>query len=232
MSLILVGCSKNELKLLNEYPHNKESFTQGLFVYDGELYETTGLYGKSKLYKNINLNNLSYEKEYTFDSKYFVEGSTIYKDKIYVLTWKEKKVFVFDKDNLNLIKELDYFTQGWGLCTDNDYLIASDGSDKLYYMDEDLNIIKTLNVTYNDFKIDKLNELEFINGYIWANRFTYNDIYIINPSDGKVIKVLNFNEFSKEYKDKDDVLNGIAYKDNKVYITGKRWNKIYEFDLQ
>ena len=232
--LILFGCSNNrvsykdKLTIINEYPHDTESFTQGLFFYDNKLYESVGLYGKSKVIKNINIEDNTFEKDRKFDSSIFIEGSTIYNNKIYVLTWKENKVYVLDKDNLNTIEILNYDKEGWGLTTDGIFLIASDGSNKIYFMDERLNVKKTISIK----GINKINELEYIEGYIWANIYKSNDIIIINPENGNIVKIINFDGLYNKSKDNESVLNGIAYNNNKIYITGKKYDTLYEFELK
>lgn len=230
----LIGCSNNkinykkELNLLAKHPHNTESFTQGLFFHDGKLYETTGLYGESKIYKNINLDDNSFEKEYKFDKDVFAEGSTIFKDKLYVLTWKEKKILVFNKDTLELEKELPYEKEGWGLTTDGEYLISSDGTSNLYYLDENANIIKTISAN----KLYYLNELEYIDGKIWANIYMSNYIAVIDPNDIDNYKMINFDGLYENTTDVNSVLNGIAYNNGRIFITGKKWNTIFEFQLK
>ena len=231
---ILFGCSNNkvsykdELTLINEYPHNTSSYTQGLFFYNGMLYETVGLYGKSKVIKNINIKDNTFEKDRKFDSSIFIEGSTIYNNKIYVLTWKENKVYVLDKDNLNTIEIQNYDKEGWGLTTDGIFLIASDGSNKICFMDERLNVKKTISIK----GINRINELEYIEGYIWANIYKSNDIIIINPENGNIVKIINFDGLYNKSKDNESVLNGIAYNNNKIYITGKKYDTLYEFELK
>ena len=232
---LLIGCSKSnkvnykdELSLLGKYPHNFESFTQGLFFHDGKLYETSGLYGKSKLYKNVSLEDADWEKDYAFDEKIFAEGSTVFNDKIYVLTWKENKILVFNKDTLELEKELPYEKEGWGLTTDGTHLIASDGTNKIYYLDENANIIKTITID----KVYYLNELEFINGQIWANIYMSDRIAVIDPVKESVVKIIDFEGLYKKPEDVNSVLNGIAFNDNKIYLTGKNWDTIFVCKLK
>ena len=125
-----------------------------------------GLYGKSALYKNIDLKTGNSEIQYNFENNIFAEGSIVFNQKLYVLTYKENKIFVFNPESLNLENTYYYKNEGWGLTTDNEYLIASDGSSKLYFMDKDLNITKEIIVTNNGKAINNINELEYINGYI------------------------------------------------------------------
>ena len=229
---LLVGCSKSnivnykkELDLLGKYEHNIESYTQGLFFYNNELYETSGLYGKSKLMKNVSLEDAECDKTYSFDESIFAEGSTIFKDKLYVLTWKENKIFVFNKDTLEIEKELPYNKDGWGLTTDGNYLIASDGTNHLYYLDEDANIIKTITID----GVYYLNELEYINGEVWANIYMSDRIAVIDPAKESINKIIDFDGLYQKPDDVNSVLNGIAYNNEKLYITGKNWNTIFAF---
>ena len=238
--VLFCSCSKNNkaisynqyLQLTNTYLHNTNSFTQGLFLYNNELYETTGLYGQSYVYKNINIDNNLPDKFIKLDNSYFGEGSTIFNNKLYVLTWKEYKVLVYNPNTLDLIKIINYNHEGWGLTTDGNYLIASDGTSKIYFMDEKLNDIKSIVVKFNNDEVHNLNELEYINGYIWANIWESNNVAIINPQTGDVIKMLDFSNLVPLNLNKDDVLNGIAYDNHKIYITGKNWPYLFEFILK
>ena len=156
--VINIKCSYDEfLTLTNKYPHSTDSFTQGLFFHDDKLYESTGLYGNSKLFKNIDITTGNYEKEFTFTDDIFAEGSVVFNNKLYVLTYKENKVLVFDPETPELQKTLPYNREGWGLTTDGKSLIASDGSSKIYFMDEILNDIKHITVTNNGKEISRIN---------------------------------------------------------------------------
>lgn len=222
------------LTLVAEHPHNAASFTQGLFFYGGEMYESTGRYNESKLYKNIDIQSGKAEKEHKFADEIFAEGSVVLNDKLYVLTYKENEVQVFNPHTLEHLNTYDYPRQGWGLTTDGKYLIASDGTEKLYFMDESLDDVYTLNVTFNGTPVKSINELEYINGEIWANVWLTEEIIIIDPTSGSVTKKLDFSGlYQNKSGDVDDVLNGIAYNSDsgRIYITGKRWDKIYEFEI-
>ncbi len=225
---------ENFMILTNEYPHNVDCFTQGLFIYNNIMYETCGLYGKSRLYKNINLISGEAAETYVFDNNIFAEGSTILNNKIYVLTYKENKIYKFDIESLTLEKEYEYSKEGWGLTTDGKYLIASDGSSKIYYLDENLDVIRELNVTLNNKPIYNINELEYIDGKIWANIWYENYIVRINPVDGKVLDKIDFGKLKSKINSNADVLNGIAYnkESGKLYVTGKNWDKLFEFELK
>ena len=223
------------LDLIADHPHTPTSFTQGLFFHNGEMYESTGRYGESKLYKNIDITTGNAEKEYIFPDDIFAEGSVVFEDSLYVLTYKENTVQVFDPETLELEASYSYPRQGWGLTTDDEYLIASDGSSNLYFMDKDLRDVRTVKVTKNGEEVVNINELEYINGDIWANVWLENEVIIIDKTTGKVKTVIDFEGLYSPTSDHpDDVLNGIAYnKDtNSIYITGKRWNKLFEFKVK
>lgn len=223
------------LTLVNSYPHKTDSFTQGLFFHDGKIYESVGRYGESGLMKNIDFKTGNCEWRYSFDENIFAEGSTALNGKIYVLSWKENKAFVFDPETLVLEKTVEYPRQGWGLTTDGENLIASDGTAELFFMNESLETVKTVTVTRSGEKIANINELEYIGGYIWANVWLSNEIIIINPENGKVKKTLDFTGlYDNKSNDANDCLNGIAYNEEngRVYITGKRWNTLFEFEIK
>lgn len=193
-----------------------------------------GLYGKSVLYKNIDLKNCNSERQYNFENNIFAEGSVVFNEKLYALTYKENKIFVFDPESLNLENTYYYKNEGWGLTTDNEYLIASDGSSKLYFMDKELNIVKEIVVTDNGKEINNINELEYINGYVWANIWQTNNIVVIDKQTGNVVKTIDFTGLYNNSDTTRNVLNGIAYnEENKsLYITGKCWDTLFEFELK
>ena len=237
--ILTCGCTKNinydkYLKLTNIYSHNENSFTEGLFFYQDKLYETSGLYEKSKIYKDINFSNGTARQEKNIDDEIFAEGSVIYKNKLYVLTYKENKILEYNKDTLELLNTYYYPNEGWGLTTNNKYLIASDGSSNIYYINEKMEINKIITVKDNNKKVKNINELEYINDYIWANVWKENIVLIINPSTGNVIKKIDFTSLINKYiKSKNvDVLNGIAFNKNKIYITGKYYPYIFEFKIK
>jgi glutamine cyclotransferase len=214
------------LKLNSINNHNPSYFTEGLTYYNDKLYESSGLDKESF----IAINNV-YTKAFP---NHFIEGLTFLKDKAYLLTFQNNKILVLNKDTLEIEKDVDYDREGWGLTNDGYHLIASDGTDKIYFMNEKLETIRTINVTINHKPVKYLNELEYINDKIWANVWQRNVIYIIDPKTGYVEKELNFNNLiQKEGLNKiKQTMNGIAYHDNKIYITGKYWDKIFEFSLK
>lgn len=222
------------LEVVAEYPHDTESYTQGLFFHEGQMYETTGLHGKSTLRK-VDLETGKPLVRLDFGQKYFVEGSVVLNDNLYILTWESKVAFVYDADSLKYKSTWSYPREGWGITTDGKQLIASEGSSILYFMDEKFSLQRRVYVKHEDRPVMWLNELEYINGRIWANVYTSDEIVIINPKDGRVEGVIDCRGLlPKELHDANtDVLNGIAYnpETKKIYLTGKNWPKLYEIRL-
>lgn len=239
LSFLLVSCSgasvrHYRLEVVDHFPHDTESYTQGLFFHKGQMYETTGLNGKSTLRK-VDINTGKPLKRIDFDKKYFVEGSVVFKDNLYILTWESRVAFIYGADSLNYKSTWSYPREGWGITTDGKQLIASDGSATLFFMDENFALQRRVNVKYEDRPVRWLNELEYIDGKIWANVYTTDEIVIINPKDGKVTGIVDCRGLlPKElYTSQTDVLNGIAYDpaSGKIYLTGKNWPKLYEVRL-
>ncbi len=222
-------------------PHDTSSFTEGLLIYKGSLYESAGdpLYtGKSKLLK-IDLNSGKVERQINLDKKYFGEGIVILHDTIYQLTYKEKAIFVYTMD-FKQINELTVTTdngEGWGMTTDGTNLIVDDGSSNLYYYEPStFKLIKKLPVTDAGALGYNLNELEYIDGYIYANQWQLPYILKIDPANGQVVAKADLTDIWNRIKQKDpraDVLNGIAYdpETKKIYITGKKWPDLYEIQF-
>ena len=239
MSVFLGACSDASVRhyrpeVVAEYPHDTGSYTQGLFFHEGQMYETTGLHGKSTLRK-VDLNTGKPIIKLDFGQKYFVEGSVVLNDNLYILTWESKVVFVYDADSLKYKSTWSYPREGWGITTDGKQLIASEGSSILYFMDEKFSLKRRVYVKHEDRPVMWLNELEYIDGKIWANVYTSEEIVIINPKDGRVEGVIDCRGLlPKELRDATtDVLNGIAYNPDtkKIYLTGKNWPKLYEIRL-
>ncbi len=228
--------------VVNKYPHDTASFTQGLVVYKGQLYESTG--NPSEIGNNgswvgpVDLASGKGQKKATLDKGYFGEGMTILHDKVYYITWQSKKGFVYDLATFKKIKEFSYNTEGWGLTNDGTNLIMSDGSNKLYYYSPDsLRLLNIVSVYDHNGPVPNINELEYINGSVFANQWETPYILRIDPSSGKVTGRLDltdlFNQAKAAYPDAD-VLNGIAYDSTagKIYVTGKKWPNLYEIRLQ
>lgn len=228
------GVKEYRLEVVAEYPHDTGSYTQGLFFHDGQMYESTGLHGKST-FRKVDVETGEALEKLNFDKKYFVEGSVIWNGNLYILTWESRVAFIYDAETLEYKSSWKYPREGWGITTDGKHLIASDGTANLYFMDENFAQKKKVLVTIDDRPVRFLNELEYIDGKIWANVYTADEIVIIDPKDGRVEGVIDCRGLlPKELRTPDtDVLNGIAYDENtgKIYLTGKNWPKIYEIKL-
>ena len=228
------GVKEYRLEVVAEYPHDTGSYTQGLFFHDGQMYESTGLHGKST-FRKVDVETGEALEKLNFDKKYFVEGSVIWNGNLYILTWESRVAFIYDAETLEYKSSWKYPREGWGITTDGKHLIASDGTANLYFMDENFAQKKKVLVTIEDRPVRFLNELEYIDGKIWANVYTADEIVIIDPKDGRVEGVIDCRGLlPKELRTPDtDVLNGIAYdeKTDKIYLTGKNWPKIYEIKL-
>ena len=237
------GPDSMSYSIINTYPHDTSSYTQGLIIYKGDMYEGTGMYRKSKLMK-VDLKtgkilmaveiNKSKPPETPQDSLYFGEGITILRDTIYQLTWQSKVVFVYTLKDFKKIKEFTINYEGWGLTTDGKELIASDGTSNLYYYDPStFKLLKTQDITEGGSLSYNLNELEYINGYIYANQYQAPYIFKINPATGAIVAKADLSSIWDRIKAIDpeaDVPNGIAYDSTtkKIYITGKLWPELYE----
>ena len=220
------------VKVVREYPHDRAAYTQGLFFHDGNLYESTGQCGSTS-FRKVDLESGKALRKLDFDKKYFGEGSVILGDRLYMLTWTSRVAFVYDAGTLEYIKTCAYPREGWGLTTDGRELIASDGSAYLYFMDDAFQTKRKVKVTMNDRPVRLLNELEWVNGKIWANVYTTDMIVIINHSSGKVEGVVDCSGLLPDRlrRHDTDVLNGIAVKDGRIFLTGKNWPKLYEILL-
>lgn len=261
MAVVLFSCGNNTdtqsdensgpplllYNVVNVYPHDTASFTEGLLVHNGQLYESTGGSPKIDKYTSwfgpVDLKSGKAVKKVMLDTSYFGEGITILNGKIYQLTWESQIGFIYDEKTLNKIKDFKYTGEGWSLTNDGKSLIMSDGSSNLKYLDpETLQVQKILGVEDNNGPVANINELEWIRGYIYANIWQTNYIIKVDPSSGKVVGKYDLTALCDEARKKfahDDetiasrVLNGIAYDSaaNKVYITGKNWPTLYEIKL-
>lgn len=236
--LLAGACSQAQvkqygIKVVKEYPHRTDAYTQGLFFQDGILWETTGQYGESTI-RTVDLASGEPTQLKKLNAKYFGEGSVILDGVLYVLTWTNKVAFKYDAATLTYQKTLSYPREGWGITTDGKQLIASDGSANLFFLDKDLKLLKRQPVTMNGRPLRYLNELEWIDGKIWANVYTTDTIVIINPSDGKVEAAIDCSGLlPRKLRKKDtDVLNGIAQDtEGRIYLTGKKWPRLYQVEL-
>jgi glutaminyl-peptide cyclotransferase len=219
-------------KIINVYKHDVDDYTQGLLVHKGILYESAGEYGKSSLRKYTFPGMKLLEKVATGD-QYFAEGLAMYNDTLYQLTWKEQVCFVYSADELKLQRQIAYpIAEGWGLTYNGKEFIMSDGSSTLYFLNPaSFKETHRINVCDNKKEVDQLNELEYVNGKIFANVYQTDNIVEIDPTTGKVTGILAMTGLlSKSDKGPNtDVLNGIALLPNgNLLVTGKNWPKLFE----
>ena len=230
--------------LVKDYPHDTSSFTQGLIFYKGVLYESTGN-------PNNALNNGSWAgpvdlftgkqtKKVTLPADVFGEGITILNDKVYHITWENRKGFVYDLATFKKIKEFNYNHEGWGITNNGKELIVSDGSSNLYFWDaETLKETRRISIQDENGLRNNINELEFINGAVYANVWQSNEVLKIDPATGNVIGKLDLTSLKQSYPElsggsnSDKVLNGIAWDSSgqRLFVTGKNWSKLFELKL-
>ena len=219
-------------EVVAEYPHLRTSYTQGLQFVDGELWEGTGEYGRSQLLRtDLATGKVLQNKKLSKEE--FGEGITILGDKIYQLTWLNGKLHIYDKATLRHLATHTYKGEGWGLTTDGEKLYMSDGTNYIRVLNpETLAQERRFGVTLRGESLQYLNELEWIDGKIWANVYTTDHIVIINPENGVVEGIINLSGIlpEKERDYKTDVLNGIAYDKatKRIFVTGKNWSKLFE----
>ena len=221
-------------KVIHTYPHDSEAFTQGLFYDNGVLFEGTGENASSL--REVNLESGKVVRQLNLDNSLFGEGITLYRDRIYQVTWRSKVGFVYNKSDFKLINKIYYATEGWGLTTIDDKIVMSDGSNILYFYEPEMfTVISKVEVYDNEKKRDSLNELEYINGEIWANIWYNNHIARIDPKTGKVLGYIDLKGIlpAADRHADTDVLNGIAYdnKGNRIFVTGKKWSKLFEIKV-
>jgi len=245
--IFLISCNptkKDEIKnpnlidytLQRSFPHDKNTFIQGLVIHNGQLYESTGQ--ENSWIGIVDIATGIPDKKVVLDKQYFGEGITILNNKIYQLTWEHRKGFVYDLTTFEKIKEFEYASEGWGITHDNSQLIMSDGTSKLYFLDTvNLTVTKTMEVVYENKPLNALNELEYVNGYIYANVWQTNYIAKISPSTGEAVGFLDLSPLAKQAEllnSRSDVLNGIAWHEGtkSLLVTGKYWPFIYVLKLK
>ena len=222
-------------EVVAEYPHLRTSYTQGLQFIDGELWEGTGEYGRSQLLRT-DLASGKVLQSKKLSKEEFGEGITVLGDKIYQLTWLNGKLHIYDKATLRHLATHTYKGEGWGLTSDGEKLYMSDGTNYIRVLNpETLAQERRFGVTLRGESLQYLNELEWIDGKIWANVYTTDHIVIINPENGVVEGVINLAGIlpEKERDSSTDVLNGIAYDKatKRIFVTGKNWSKLYEIKI-
>ena len=227
-----------DYEILNEFSRSKNNYTQGLEFFNDTLYESLGQYGKSKLIK-VDYKNGQYLNEISLPSNQFAEGLTIINNKIIQLTWKEKIGLVYDLKTFKKISSFDYGNskEGWGICNDGIKLYKSDGTEKIWILNPKKNYFEEdyIEIYTNKNKVVGLNELEWVDGKIYANRYLFEGIAIINPKNGAIEGVINLSNLREKVTqhEKLDVINGIAYhRDRKsFFVTGKMWDKVFEIKI-
>lgn len=217
------------------HPHDPLAYTQGLFWHDGYLYEGTGRYGTSWLRK-VEPGSGEVLQEATLSEDLFGEGIALHGDRIFQLTWLSQRGFIYDATTFEQLGEFSYTTEGWGLTSDGSHLILSDGSSSLFFLDpDDQALVRTVRVLDGEDPVDDLNELEYIDGLIYANVWHSDFIYRINPETGTVVDRIDFSDLLADERpsSSEAVLNGIAFNPNSghLFLTGKLWPKILEVRL-
>ncbi len=225
----------NPYTVINTFPHDPEAFTQGLVFYDGRLYEGTGLRGQSSV-RIVELETGEITRIHRLLPEYYGEGITIHGDRIIQVTWQSREGFVYDKDSLEVLDTFGISTEGWGLTSDGASLILSDGTSTIRFLDPDtFQETRTVEVSDGDEQVSLINELEYIDGEIFANIWQTDMIARFDPLSGSVLGWLEFSGLRDHIDDDDsiDVLNGIAYNDETghLFVTGKLWPLLFEIEL-
>jgi glutamine cyclotransferase len=222
--------------IVNIYTHDPRAFTQGLEFHDGQLVESTGETGRSSL-RRVTLETGDILQKIDVPSPYFGEGLTVLNGRVYQLTWQHQLGFIYDYTTFRKIGEFRYSGEGWGLTNDGQSLILTDGSNRIKYLDPDnFKVRKTIAVFDGKKAIDKLNEIEYVNGEIYANVWHENMIATIDPQSGRVTSWINLTGLLQpgDVSDEEAVLNGIAYDQStsRLFVTGKRWPRLFEIKVK
>lgn len=241
-TMLLAGANDNQVQssqvygyeVINVYPHDRSAFTEGLVYDGGVLYEGTGNYGRSTL-RRVELETGLVQKQISLPAEFFGEGIAVWDDRLIQLTWKSKAGLIYDKESLNKTGNFTYQTEGWGITSDGKKLIMSDGTDHLYFLDpETFQVLGQIEVRDAGTAIRGINELEYIQGEIYANIWPTNRIAVISPETGNVRAWIDLRGLLPESERAGvDVLNGIAYdaKGDRLFVTGKYWPSLFEIDL-
>ncbi|MGC9514261.1 glutaminyl-peptide cyclotransferase [Methanocrinis sp.] len=245
LTAILAGCIEDEspdeqgvlvhgYRVVAAYPHDQGAFTQGLAYRDGLLYEGTGLYGRSTL-RETRFETGEVTRSRSLPPRLFGEGIALWGDQIFQLTWRSGICLVWDLDDLKIAKTFVYPTEGWGITSDGRNLIMSDGSSELRFLDpETFRVTRTVEVLAEGQPLKRLNELEYVEGFVYANVWETDEIAIISPETGDVVGWIDLSGLlTEEVREGADVLNGIAYdpKNGRLLVTGKLWSKIFEIEV-
>lgn len=228
--------SRYGYEIVNSWPHDPNAFTQGLVFHEGRLIESTGREGRSSL-RRVELETGKVLQRVDVPSPYFAEGITLFKGKIFQLTWQHQLGLIYDAESFEKTGEFTYTGEGWGLTTDGESLILSDGSNRIRFIDpEKFQITRSITVLDGRAPVNELNEIEYVQGEILANIWHDERIARIDPATGRVTDWINLSGLLRpnEVTDEEAVLNGIAYdaKSNRIFVTGKLWPKIFEIRLK
>ena len=223
-------------QIVNIFPHDSNAFTQGLILSNGQLLESTGEEGRSSL-RRVDLESGKILKKVDVPEPYFAEGIALLNGKIYQLTWQHQVGFIYDAQTFDRLGQFNYDGEGWGLTTDGQSLILSDGSSRIRFIDPtSFRVTRSINVQDVNMPVSELNELEYVQGQIYANVWHDNKIAVIDPQSGRVTSWLNLNGLmpAGELQDPEAVLNGIAYDQasDKLIVTGKLWPRLFEIKVK
>jgi len=221
--------------------HDSNSFTEGLLFYQGCLYESSGLYEKPYVFAKESPESKEILFQKSMPAEIFAKGIAVLKNEMYLLTYRENKAFRLNPDNFSVVSEFSYegHGEGWGMTTDGTYLIADNGTDEIFFMDGSLQTVRKISVTEKGSTVNNLNELEWIDGFLYANIWQTNDIAVIDADSGNVLKRIDCTAFAEDMlkrneikdmfqKHQYDVMNGIAYDGEYLYLTGKFWRNMYQ----
>jgi glutamine cyclotransferase len=223
------------VNVVSAYPHDPNAFTQGLVVYAGKLLEGTGQYGSSSL-RRVDIQTGRVEQLLPLEATYFGEGIAVLNDRVYQLTWQNGVGFVYDAKTFAAERTFRYTGEGWGLTTDGTHLILSDGTSALRFLDpESFSVVQRLTVTDDEIPVVQINELEYVEGEIWANIWHSDRIARIAPDTGRVVGWLDLSAlYPSAERPAEDVLNGIAYDpaERRLFVTGKNWPQVFELEIE
>ena len=218
-------------EVVARYPHDPNAFTQGLLVHGGKFYESTGQYGGSSV-RRVQIETGRVEQRRDVDARYFGEGLEVVGNRLFQLTWKERTAFVYDLDDFSEVGRFEYDGEGWGLTYDGEHLIMSDGTTMLRFLDPaDFSVERTVTVTDDGRPLDRLNELEYIDGEVWANIWYEDRIARIDPDDGRIVGWVDLSAlYPAAARPAEAVVNGIAWdpESDRIFVTGKLWPAIFE----
>ena len=235
LALSSLAHGTDSYRIIRTYPHDPNAFTQGLVFHNGQLYESTGLNGRSSL-RLVDLETGNVLQKHDVPNQYFSEGLTQWGSALIQLTWTANTAFVYDRLSFRLLRTLHYDGEGWGLTQDGHHLILSDGTPVLRFLAPDtFQVVRRLTVTDHGVPVPQLNELEYVRGEIYANVWQSSRIARVSPQTGKVLGWIDLTGLLPDIaqSNPDAVLNGIAYdaRSDRLFVTGKLWPKLFEIKI-